>query len=194
MTQLEAATFPQTWSAEILKSPPLIAPARQFLYPQLIPGEEDALARGALQLQVRPRTGGTYLLTCALGFRDPSMPTAIHACPNPDQLCAVAGGYAYLSDTSSPESCTLLSLKPVNGIHPIPSQNLLLFVGFHDLLAWGPEGELWQSARLSWEGVTLSHVEGQTLYGRGWNMLTDKEMPFEVDLQTGSHTGGAYQR
>ena len=42
--------FPQTWRADILQSAPLIAPARHFTYPQQIAGEEDALARGALQL------------------------------------------------------------------------------------------------------------------------------------------------
>ena len=46
--------FSHDWSVEILKSPPLIAPVRQFIYPQQIAGEEDALARGALQLMVPP--------------------------------------------------------------------------------------------------------------------------------------------
>ncbi len=77
-----AHEFPHTWTAEILKAPPLIAPARQFTYPQQIAGEEDALARGALQLMVRPARGGTFLATCALGFTDPAMPTGVFACPN----------------------------------------------------------------------------------------------------------------
>src|SRR3954465_9881809 len=67
-------TFPHTWTAEILKTPPLIAPAHQFTYPQQIPGEEDALARGALQLLIHPASGGSFLATCALGFTDPTMP------------------------------------------------------------------------------------------------------------------------
>src|ERR1700677_2767894 len=65
--------FAQDWTAEILPKAPLIAPARQFIYPQQIAGEEDALARGALQVLVRPTAGGTFLATCALGFPDPSM-------------------------------------------------------------------------------------------------------------------------
>ena len=73
--------FAQDWNAEILTKPPLIAPARQFIYPQQIAGEEDALARGALQLLVRPLAGGTFLATCALGFSDPTVPTGVFACP-----------------------------------------------------------------------------------------------------------------
>ncbi|WP_035355196.1 hypothetical protein [Edaphobacter aggregans] len=184
--------FPHTWHAEILKGPPLIAPARQFTYPQQVAGEEDALARGALQLLVRPATGGQFLATCALGFTDPTMPTAVHACPNPDQLCAVAGGYAYIIDTLHPEHSTHIPLKPVVSIHTDPTNNLLLFTSFHTILAWGPNGEAWHTQRLSWEGIRITSIESHTLHGTGWNLLTDKEVPFTVDLRTGQHHGGGF--
>src|SRR5258708_10022820 len=108
-----AQELSRNWSVEILKTPPLIAPARQFIYPHQIAGEEDALARGALQLMVRPASGGTFLATCALGFTDPAMPTGVFACPNAVQICAVAGGYAYVIDTEQPEHSTHTALKPV---------------------------------------------------------------------------------
>src|SRR6266436_4706213 len=107
----DAQEFSHNWSVEVLKTPPLIAPARQFIYPKQIAGEEDALARGALQLLVRPVTGGTFLATCALGFTDPAMPTKVFTCPNPNEICAVAGGYAYVIDTVQPERCTHIALK-----------------------------------------------------------------------------------
>ena len=183
-------TFPHTWTAEILKSPPLIAPARQFTYPRQIAGEEDALARGALQLLIRPATGGQFLATCALGFTDLSMPTGIHPCPNPDELCAVAGGYAYIIDTLTPESSTHIPLKPVVDVRAIPEHNLILFTGFHTILAWGSTGEAWHTQRLSWEGIRITGIEGDTLHGLGWNLITDKEVPFTVNLRTGAHQGG----
>lgn len=186
------APFPHHWTADILKSPPLIAPARQFTYPRQIAGEEDTLARGALQLMVRPAAGSLFLATCALGFTDPSVPTGIFSCPNPDELCAVAGGYAYIIDTAQPERSTHIPLKPVVEVLPIPSHQLLVFVGFHTLYAWCASGEAWQTSRLSWEGVCITGTEGDTLHGTGWNMLTDKEVPFTVDLHTGTHEGGGY--
>ncbi|HEU4636020.1 MAG TPA: hypothetical protein VFS41_07575, partial [Edaphobacter sp.] len=192
MSGLEASlsSFPQTWSVEVLKTPPLIAPARQFMYPRQIAGEEDALARGALLLMVRPTHGGPFLATCALGFTDPTMPSGVYSCPNPDELCAVAGGYAYLIDSSHPERSTHIPLKPVVKVLAIPSHGLLLFVGFHTLYAWGREGEAWKTERLSWEGVRISGVEGDTLHGTGWNMFTDQDVPFTVDLRNGTHRGG----
>jgi hypothetical protein len=184
--------FSKTWTVEVLKSAPLIVPARHFTYPQQIAGEEDALARGAFQLLVHPAIGGTFLATCALGFTDPTMPTAVFSCPNPNELCSVAGGYAYLIDTLNPKHCTHLSMKPVVEVRPLTAQNLLLFVGFLSMLAWGPQGIAWESARLSWEGIRITTIEGDQLHGTGWNLLTDQEVPFSLDLHTGRHHGGGF--
>lgn len=181
-----------SWTAEVLKQPPMIAPARQFTYPQQIAGEEDALARGALQLMIRPVSGRAFLATCALGFTDPSMPTGVFACPNPDELCAVAGGYAYIVDTTHPEQSTHIALKPVVEVRSLPEQNLLLFRGFHTIVAWGEHGYAWQTAKLSWEGLRVTAIEGNTLHGFGWNLMTDKEVAFSVDLLTGQHQGGGF--
>ena len=184
--------FPHDWSVEILTAPPLIAPARQFIYPKQIAGEEDALARGALQLIVRPASGGTFLATCALGFTDPAMPTAVFACPDPSEMCAVAGGYAYILDTAQPEHCMHIALKPVVEVKPLAAQELLLFVGFHSIVAWGRNGLAWKSARLSWEGVRIASIEGNVLHGTGWNLMTDREVSFSLDLLTGQHQGGGF--
>jgi hypothetical protein len=184
--------FPHKWSVDILKTPPLIAPARQYIYPKQIAGEEDALARGALQLMVRPASGGTFLATCALGFTDPAMPTGVFASPDPDEMCAVAGGYAYLVDTTKPEHCTPIALKPVVAVRPLVPQELLLFVGFHSIVAWGRNGFAWESGRLSWEGVRILNINGNVLHGVGWNLLTDREVAFSLDLLTGQHQGGGF--
>jgi hypothetical protein len=191
-TTAGAEGFAHDWSAEVLKTPPLIAPARQFIYPQQIAGEEDALARGALQLMVRPANGGTFLATCALGFTSPAMPTGVFSCPNPREMCAVAGGYAYVVDTEQPERCTHIMLKPVVEVRPLTTNGLLLFVGFHSMIAWGRNGLAWESAKLSWEGIRITGIDGNLLHGMGWNMLTDREVPFSLDLLTGQHQGGGF--
>lgn len=191
-SQLEA--FPNTWSVQILRGTPLIAPSRQFVYPQNVPGEEDALGRGALYLEVRPATGGNFLATCALGFGDPSLPSGVWSCPRTDDLLAVAGGYAYRIDTGEPGRCEFLPVRPVAAVMPVPSAGLLLLAGFHDLLALGADGVRWRSERLSWEGVTLGEVRDGVLHGEGWDMFADREVPFTVDLATGAHGGGGYRR
>jgi hypothetical protein len=73
-----------------------------------------------------------------------------------------------------------------------PDEGLLLLAGFHHVAAIGPEGLLWQSGRLSWEGVQLGEVSQGKLHGTGWNMKTDRDVPFVLDLSTGVHTGGGF--
>lgn len=177
-------TFPCTWKAEILSARPMILPPRHFVYPR----DVEEVERGALEVLVRVVEPGAspFLATCALGFRDPVVPTGIWSAPNPDEMCAVAGGYAYMIDTLAPDRFTMLPYRPVLKVHPIHDQGLLLFVGYRTILAWGAAGEAWETVKLSDEGVTITGSESGLLRGLGWNLVTDKETPFTLDLQSGT--------
>ena len=47
-----------------------------------------------------------------------------------------------------------------------------------------------RSVGLLAEGVRLGEASANELRGWGWDMRTDAEMEFVVDLATGMHTGG----
>ena len=179
------------WTAELLKEAPMIAPARVYVWPMRIAGEEDALARGALHVLVRPAAGGRFLLQCALGFSDPAMPSGVWECPAEGDVCVVAGGYAYVGSVGAPERCVLLGLKPV--VQVVEAPGLLLFVGFQKMMAWGAGGLAWETGRLSWEGVRVTGVSEGELRGVGWDLMADEEREFVVDLKTGLHAGGGYR-
>jgi hypothetical protein len=185
--------FERAWTAEILKSAPLIAPARSYVWPMRIAGEEDALARGAVNVIVRPASGGSYLVTAALGFKDPSMPTGVHGCPNPDELCVLSGGYAYVGSASAPEEVTLLGMKPVVQALECVEAAVLAFVGFTSVVGWGADGQAWETKRLSWEGLRVVGAEDGVLRGFGWDLMKDVEVEFAVNLRTGESTGGGYR-
>ncbi len=186
--------FRRAWTAKVLERAPLIAPARRYTYPREVAGEEDAMARGALELMVRAEGAGEFLATCALGFRSAEMPTGVWGCPRAEEMCAVAGGYAYVIDTRRPEVSVHVGLRPVVEVREAVEVGLLLFAGFHTVAAWGVDGLLWETGRLSWEGVRLHAVEGAVLRGWGWDVRTDKEIAFAVDLRTGEHEGGGFAR
>lgn len=180
-------SFPHHWQAEVLATRPLILPTRHFVYP----AQAEEVERGALEVLVRPdavsslTSSQEFLATCALGFRDPAVPTGLWSCPNPDELCAISGGYAYIISTNNPERFTMISYRPVLDVRPALEQNLLLFIGHYSIIAWGPEGQAWQSEKLSSEGLTLEEVSGPVLHGMGWDLMMDKEVPFALDLKTG---------
>lgn len=175
-------TFPAAWKAEILAARPAILPTRHFVYPAQV----EEVERGALEVMVRPEVGVPFLATCALGFRDPIVPTGIWSTPNAQLVCAVSGGYVYMIDTTAPENFTMLPYRPVLQVLPAAEAELLLFVGHRNILAWGEQGGAWQSVKLSDEGVTVTALEGNLLRGTGWSMFTDKETPFTLDLKTGA--------
>jgi hypothetical protein len=202
-------SFPHWWEAEILAARPLILPSRHFVYPR----DAEEVERGALEVLVKPtdrrvagpgppRTGPcsrdvgfdseirveAFLATCALGFRDPAVPSGVWSAPKPGELCAVSGGYAYIIDTTAPEQFTMIPYRPVLVVRPVVPGGLLLFVGHHSILAWGENGQAWQSTKLSDEGVTITSVDDGVLRGLGWEMMSDSEAPFMLDLGTGQRS------
>ncbi len=183
--------FARTWQARVLPGPPMIAPARSFVLPQAVPGEEDAMARGALWIEVTSDTSGIFLLQCALGFAGSGVVTGVWVTPEPDVLLAVAGGYAYRVDTVEPQKSSLLPLRPAVEVLAVPEADSVVLIGFHAVYVLQP-GEAWQSPRISWEGVAVTGVEGAILRGTGWHMRSDRELPFALDLRTRVLDGGAY--
>jgi hypothetical protein len=184
-------SFPHRWQAEVLAARPLILPSRHFVYPQAA----EEVERGALEVLIRPETwpdavpdgssAQPFLATCALGFRDPAAPSGIWSTPRPEEICAVAGGYAYLIDTTTPERFTMIHYRPVLEIRSLVRDGLLLFVGHHSILAWGHDGQAWESEKLSDEGVTITGTDGGILRGTGWEMIRDREKPYALDLRSG---------
>ncbi len=167
----------------MLATRPAILPARHFVYPR----EAEEVERGALEVMVRPGGDGRqpFLATCALGFRDPAAPTGLWSTPNPNELCAISGGYAYVIDTSAPERFTMIPYRPVLQVLCAVAQGLTLFVGHHSILAWGAQGRVWDSGKLSDEGITIHGFADDMLHGLGWEMNTDRDVPFALNLRTG---------
>lgn len=179
-------TFPQKWKAQILSARPLILPRVHRVYPL----EVEEVERGALEVMITPEGGSSFLATCALGFNAASLPSGIWSCPDPDWLCAIAGGYAYLINTVAPEVFEQVEYKPVVEVLPVAEEGLLIFASFHTLIAYGAGGKRWKTHKLTSEGVRLGGVAKGKLQGWGWDMRTDREIPFIVDLTTGEHSGG----
>ena len=178
--------FPHRWKAQVLPERPLILPRKHRVYPL----EVEEVERGALEVMIQPEGAGDFLATCALGFNAASLPSGIWSCPHPDWLCAIAGGYAYLINTAAPDDFEQVEYKPVVEVLPVLDAGLLIFSSFHTLLAYGVNGSRWKTQKLTSEGLRLGEVIDGKLHGWGWDMWTDRELPFTVDLATGEHVGG----
>lgn len=181
------------WTARLLPSAPLISPSRQYVFPHAVPGEEEAMARGSVWLEVKPTGQGTFLAQCAIGFAGADVAGGLWRAPDPAEFVLAAGGYAYVLNPHVPERTSLLPMRPVVAVAEFAER--LVLVGYHAALVRERDGTTWQSERLSWEGLTLTGVdpEGEVLHGTGWDMLTDEEVPFALELRTRTLRGGGYR-
>ena len=180
--------FPHNYEVKLLDSYSLVHPAEKLYQ---FPVELEEGDRSGVYLRVMPKESAVWIGFFAFGFDSKQVAHGIFSCPDPDWLCAVPGGYAYLVDTNNPERWRQIEQRPVVEARPVPELKLLLFTGFTSITALGAQQQLWTTERLSWEGVTITKIQGPILYGVGWDAVRDKDVPFEVDLLTGKSKGGA---
>ncbi|HEY2391629.1 MAG TPA: hypothetical protein VGK22_10705 [Candidatus Angelobacter sp.] len=193
-------TFPRNYEVRVLESAPPVHPIeklyhypmemeegdRSGAYVRVVPTHVSA-HDSKIDLKAAPAWVGFF----ALGFDSDQVVSEVCSSPDPDSFCTVVGGYAYVVKADDPEQWFRVEQRPVVDLRVLSQHGLLLFAGFTTIIAVGSSGIAWTTERLSWEGLTITDVKGDKLFGQGWDALADKEVPFEVDLKTGKHTGGA---
>jgi hypothetical protein len=190
--------FPRSYEAKVLESYSLVNPAEKLHHFPAVLDEGD---RSGIYVRVVPQQApqnpdsqkaNSWIGFFALGFESEHAARGLYSCPDPDSLCVVVGGYAYLVNTLDPDRWMQLEQRPVMDVRPVPEFKLLIFVGATTISAVGESGWLWTTGRLSWEGISISEIKQHVLHGAGWDALKDKEVPFEVDINTGLHIGGTH--
>jgi hypothetical protein len=59
------------------------------------------------------------------------------------------------------------------------------------LARFGPEGFLWHTRRLSWDGFDQLDIVNGEVTGLAWDPMVNTWHPFRVDLRTGRSAGGS---
>src|SRR5215468_4019922 len=180
--------FPHNYEIKVLESYSLVHPAEKLHH---FPAQLEEGDRNGIYLRVTRNNSSPWVGFFAQGFDSSQVAHGVFSCPDPDWLCAVARGYAFLVDTTNPQRWIQVEQRPVVVVKPVLELKLLLFVGFTSLTVLGESQRLWTTERLSWEGITISEIQGTKLTGMSWDAIADKEVPFEVDLLTGKSKGGA---
>jgi hypothetical protein len=111
--------------------------------------------------------------------------------PNMRDVLVVAGGQAYVVDPLGQNVRETFGAAIV-GAWKHPSRPWIIF-NDQDIrfFALGPMGFVWESPRVSWDGLRTLQVNGERLCGEAWEP-GDTWHPFELDLNTGSVNGGSY--
>jgi hypothetical protein len=181
-------TFPRNYEVRILEAAPPVHPVEKLYH---YPVELEEGDRNGIFLRVMPSAGPAWVGFFAQGFDSDQVVSEVCSSPDPESFCVVVGGYAYIVKAARPTEWSRIEQRPVVDLRVLTQQGLLLFAGFTAISAMDKSGIAWTTERLTWEGLTIIEVNGTTLRGRGWDAIKDQEAPFEVDLKTGKHTGGA---
>jgi hypothetical protein len=181
-------TFPRNYEIRMLEAAPPVHPIEKLYH---YPVELEEGDRNGVYLRVTPQARPAWVGFFALGFDSDQVVSEVCSTPDPESFCTVVGGYPYIVKAGNPAQWLRVEQRPVVDLRVLTQQALLLFAGFTSITAVGKSGIAWTTERLTWEGLTITEISGETLRGRGWDALSDKEAPFEVDLKTGKHTGGA---
>ncbi len=78
----------------------------------------------------------------------------------------------------------------------VPDYKLLILGNPIAFLGLGPNGLVWKSQRISWDGFRGLAVDGAVLTGESWTPM-DRNSPwirFRLDVTNGVHQGGAYEK
>src|SRR6185437_2639060 len=118
-------TFSHSYEARILDGPPPVHPLEK-LYHFPMELEEGDLA--GTYVRVIPKRGPAWSGFFALGFDSEQVVNAICACPDPDSVCVVAGGYAYVVKATDPTQWIQIEQRPVTEIRAVVELELLAFV------------------------------------------------------------------
>ena len=178
--------FPQAFEFELLSELRSSHTKRLFY-----PGAIESGGHDGLNVHVIPHAGDGWIGTFAFGRFGPNAITGVCTTPNPTKLCVIAEGQAYIVDVVHPQACDSLRIIPVLAVRSSAKHGLLIFANHTELLAVGADGIAWRTARLSWDSMKLTSMNDDELCGVFWDIQSESEQGFTVDLATGRHTGGA---
>ena len=133
---------------------------------------------------------GEWIGMFAFGNVSPSGVSGIYSCPDKTRLLVVSRGQGFYVSADKVRS-ELVPLDPVMDVCAAPDAGLLIMHDFTRFVAYGDSGMAWETPCLSWDGISSVEVDGVVLRGAGWDEPTGKNADFEIQLATGSFSGGS---
>lgn len=159
------------------------------------PGAKESSGKDGVLVRVTPNERPNWLGMFAFGFMpEASEINGAYSCPNPISVCIVSNGEAYIVNSQTPKEWLSVPSEPVLDVRTHLGRQFLLFVDFKVITAWGPNGVVWTTDDLAADGVFITKIDDDHIYGFGTCLCTEDrpKHDFVVDMATGKHTGGWY--
>jgi hypothetical protein len=178
-------TFPHSYEVEQVREWP---GSGSFSVPVIyFPPPKARAEHDGLWLMAKAKSGKTWIGVFSFGYTSPPAFSRVISSPNPESVCVVSHGSAYIVNAEKPDVWEQVPILPVLEIRPLPEHKLLVFSDFTGLGACGSNGLAWRSPRVCWDELKITKVTSETIEGTGYDPTNslNQEMQFAVDLRTG---------
>ena len=177
-------TYPHSYEIEELREIPgtgsLDFPVFYFPRPRNRP-EHDGL-----WLKIRAENSNSWVGVFAFGHGSPPAFSRLVSSPDPNKVCVVSRGAAYVVKADDPNSWEQIPTAPVLDIRAAPEHGFLIFADHTRLAAYGRDGLVWRSPRVCWDELKIVSVTPDRIDGVGSDPTNlDAPRPFAVDVRTG---------
>jgi hypothetical protein len=177
--------FPHSYEVEELREWPgtgsFSVPVIYFPPPKTRPDHDG------LWLKLKAKSGKTWIGVFKFGYKSPPAFSRVLSSPDPERVCVVSDGAAYIVNSEEPDVWEQVPVFPVLDVRPLLEQEWLLFSDFIRLATYGSRKPGWRSSRVCWDFLKIADVTSNTIEGTGYdptNSVTH-ESRFAVDLRTG---------
>lgn len=179
-------TFPHSYEVEELHELPgngkFDVPVLYFPRPTGTRPDHDGI-----WLKIRAANGKSWVGVFAFGYSEPPAISRIVSTADPDRVCVISRGAAYVVSADNPGSWEEIPAIPVLDVRSIPARQLLLFADFTRLAAYGNNGLVWRSPQVCWDELKIVNITQDIIDGVGYdptNKLRELRR-FVVDIETG---------
>lgn len=174
--------FPHTFAVEELAA---ITPTTR----RIPPAPEDV---DSVIVQFTPAAAPPWTAAFAKGFIGSDLISGIYGWPDGESVAVVAAGYGYVVHANDPAAPWVrLQPMPITDVRVLIEHQLIVCTDFTHMFAYNGKQSVWKSERLSWDGITVTQVGANHIFGLAWDAMQDKEVEFALDVRNGEHTGGA---
>jgi len=141
-------------------------------------------------VQVGSTQGQTWIGVFAFGNITRNGFSGVFTTPHQSKLCVVANGTGYFVDANNPKDWEEIKLVPITDVKISESQNIIVFADYTKLIAYDSNGIKWKTKQLAWEKLKITECSNTYIKGEYYDIRSEGMEVFEVNLLTGTSTGG----
>jgi hypothetical protein len=178
-------TFPHSYSVESISNLP--GNGRLEIPLEDIPRPKSRAEHDGLWVLIRPASGKSWVGIFAFGYEEPPATSRI-VTPDPDRVCIISPGAAYIVQADDPSTYQQIPVLPVLDVRSIPEHRLLVLADFTRMAAFGRNGILWTSPQVRWDELKILNVTAERIEGVGYdptNLGGSAQSHFAVETKTG---------